>query len=79
MPEDAICTENVVIPRLSSGSSFKDEWLEYSLEYLVQHLSVWLPLLIEPLLRNIPVVDQNRQVCDHCNAAHLRHLVHLQR
>jgi hypothetical protein len=60
MPEVAICTENVVIPTLSDGIEFKGERLEYPPEYFVQHLTVCLPLLIQPFLRNIAVLDLNR-------------------
>jgi len=68
MPEVAICTENVVIPALGTGILFKGERLEYPPEYLVQHLSVCMPLLINPLLRNIAVLDRNRQESDHYDA-----------
>jgi hypothetical protein len=50
-PEDAMCTENVVIPALGVGISVKSERLEYPPEYFIQHLSVCLLLLIHPLLR----------------------------
>jgi len=65
MPEVAICTENIVIPALGVGILFKGEMLEHPPEYFVQHLSVCLPLLIQPLLRNIAVHDRNRQESDH--------------
>jgi len=68
MPEVAICTENIVIPALSDGILFKGERVEYPPEYLVQHLSVCLPLLIQSLLRNIAVLDRNRQESDHYDA-----------
>jgi hypothetical protein len=41
------------------------ERLEYPPDYFVQHLLVCLPLLIEPLLRNITVLDWNWQESDH--------------
>jgi hypothetical protein len=58
-PEVAICTENLVIPARSAGILFKGEWVEYQPEYFVQHLSVCLPLLIQPFLRNIAVLDRD--------------------
>jgi hypothetical protein len=70
MPEVAICTENFVIPSLGAGILFKGERLEYLLEYLLQHLSLCMPLLILPLLRNIAVLDQNRQESNLYNAVH---------
>ena len=39
--------------------------LKYPPEFLVQHQWVCLPLLNQPLLRNISVRDQNRQESDH--------------
>jgi hypothetical protein len=59
-PEVAIWTGNVVIPALGAGIEFKGERLEYPLEYFVQHLTVCLPLHIQPLLRNIALLDWNR-------------------
>jgi hypothetical protein len=38
---------------------FKGEWLEYPPEYFIQHLMVCLPLFIQPLLKNIAVLDWN--------------------
>jgi len=49
----AICTENIVIPALGARTMFIGERVEYPPEYLIQHLSVCLPLLIQPLLRII--------------------------
>jgi hypothetical protein len=60
MPEVAICTENFVIPALGAGILISGEWVEYPLEYFIQHLSDCLPLLIQPFLRNIAVLDRNR-------------------
>jgi len=57
MREVAICTVNVVISTLGAGTLFTGERVEYPLEYLVQHLSVCLPLLIWLLLRTIAVLD----------------------
>jgi len=65
MPEVAICTENDVIPTLGTGIVFKGKRLEYLPEYIVQHLSICLPLLIRLLLCNIAVLDWNRQESDH--------------
>jgi hypothetical protein len=65
MAEVAICTENIVIPALGVGILFKGERLEYPPEYFIQHLSVCLPLLIQPLLRKIAVLDRNRLESDH--------------
>jgi hypothetical protein len=60
MPEVANFTENVVIPTLSAGILCQDEWLEYRLQYFIQHLSVCLMRLIEVLLSNIAVLVWNR-------------------
>ena len=54
-----------VIPALGAGIVFKGEWLEYPLDFFVQHLSVCLPLLIQLLLSNIAVLDWNRQESEH--------------
>jgi hypothetical protein len=48
---------NVEIPALGAGIELKGERLEYPPEYFVQHLTVCLPQLIQPLLRNIAVFD----------------------
>jgi len=68
MPEVAICTEKVVIPALGTGILIEGERVEYPPEYLVQHLSVCLPLLIQPHLRNIAVLDRNRQESEYYDA-----------
>jgi hypothetical protein len=60
MPEVAICTENIVIPALSAGIVGNGEWLEYPLEYINQHLLVCLLVPIQPVLKNIAVLDLNR-------------------
>jgi len=65
MPEVGICTENIVIPDLSVRIRFNCVRLAYPPEYLVQHLSVCFPLLIQLLLRDIAVLDWNRQESDH--------------
>jgi hypothetical protein len=65
MPEVAICTENIVIPALGVGIVFKGERLEHPPEYFVQHLSDCMPLLIQPLLRNLAGPDRNRQASNH--------------
>jgi len=79
MPEVAIGTQKVVIPALGAGVLFQCERLEYQLEYFVQHFSVCLRLLIQPLLRDIAVLDWNRQECDQYNAVHSGHLADLRR
>jgi hypothetical protein len=79
MPEVAISTENVVISALGAGILFIGERLEYLLEYLVQHLSVCMPLLINLLLRNFAVLDRNRQESDYYDAVRSGHLAELQR
>jgi len=70
MPEVTTCTENVVIPALGVGISFKQVRLEYPLEYFVQHLSFRLPLLIQVLLSTIAVLNWNRQESDPYNGVH---------
>jgi hypothetical protein len=67
-PEVAICTENIVMPALGPGMLFKGDRLRYPLESFVQHFLVCLPLLIQPLLRNIAVYDRNRQKSGHYDA-----------
>jgi hypothetical protein len=67
MPEVAICTTILTIPPLGASIVFKGEGLQYPAEYFVQQLSVCLPLLIQSLLRNIVVLDWNRQESDHYN------------
>jgi hypothetical protein len=60
MPEVANCTGNVVIPAVGTGMLVKGEWLEYPPQYFVQHLSVCSPLLIQPPVRKIVLLDWNR-------------------
>ena len=67
MRDVAICTENIVISALGAGILFNGERLEYQLEYLVQHILVCLPLLIQPLLRNTAVLHGNRQEINPCD------------
>ena len=69
MPEVAICTENVVIPAPGAGILLTCGRLEYPPEYHVQHLSVCVLLLIHQCLRDIAVLDQNRQESDPYDAA----------
>ena len=64
-PEVTICTKTIVIPALDVGIGFQADRLEYQPEYVIQHLSVCVPLLIQPLLRNIAVLDWNPQESDH--------------
>jgi hypothetical protein len=45
-------------------------WLEYPPEYFVQHLSVCLPLLIQPLVSNITVLDWKQQQSDQYDVVH---------
>jgi len=68
MPEVAICTEKVVIPTLGAAILFKGEWLQYPPEYFIQHLPVCLPLPIQPLPRNIEVLDWNQKESDNYDA-----------
>jgi len=68
MPEVAICTENFVIPILGAGMMFTGQWLESPPEYFVQHLTDSLPLLIQPLLRNIVDRDWNTSESDNSEA-----------
>jgi hypothetical protein len=79
MPEVAICTENVVIPALGVGNVLKGERLEFPQEYFVQPLTVCLLLLIQPLLRNIVVLDWNGQESDYHDAVRGGHLAVLRR
>jgi hypothetical protein len=58
---------------------FTGESLEYPPDYFVQHLSVCLPLLIEQRLRNITVLDWNRQESDHYDGVRLQYLADLRR
>jgi len=78
-PEVAICTENVVISALSAGILFHGERLEYPLEYFIQHLSVCLLLLIQPVLRINAFLDCNRQESDHHDAVRWGDLADLRR
>jgi hypothetical protein len=59
---------NIVLPTLGAGMLLNGEWLQYALQYIVQHLSVCLPLPIQPLLRNIVFLDWNWEERDYYNA-----------
>jgi len=76
-PEVAICTENVVIPTLGIGILFKGARLEYPPGYFVQCISDCLPLLIQPVRRNIAVLDWNWQESDHYDGVFSGHLADL--
>jgi hypothetical protein len=69
----------VVIPTLGAGIVFNGQRLVYPLEYMVQHLSVCMVLLIQPLLRNIAVLDLNQQESNHYDAERSGHLAELRR
>jgi hypothetical protein len=79
MPEVTIYTDNVVIPALGIGILFNGGRLEYLPQYFVQHLSVCLPLLIHPFLRNIMVLDGNREKRVDCDSVLSEHLANLRR
>jgi hypothetical protein len=49
---------------------FNGECLKYPPEHNVPHLSVRFPLHIQPLLRNIAVLDWNREDIDIYDAVH---------
>jgi hypothetical protein len=70
MPEDTICTENLLIPALGAGIDFTRERLEYPPEYFVQYLKLCSPLVIQPLLRNIAVIEWNWWEIDHYDGVH---------
>jgi uncharacterized circularly permuted ATP-grasp superfamily protein len=65
MPEVAICTETIVITACGTGIFYNHGTLEYLPEYFIQYLSVCLPLLIQPVLEHIVVLDSNRQDSNH--------------
>ena len=79
MPKVTISTENVVMTALSAGMLFNCQRLEYLPEYFVQHLLVYLSLLILSLLRYIEVHDWNRQKSEHYDAVRCGHLADLRR
>jgi len=79
MLEVAICTEKVVLPALGDGILFKVQRVKLPLEYLVQHLSVCLPLLIQPLQGNIDVRDRNQRGSNLYDAVRRAHLAELRR
>ena len=68
-----------MIPTLSAGILFTGERLVYPPEFILLHLSVCLPLLIQPLLRNVEVLDWNRQVSNHYDGVRWGHLAGLRR
>jgi hypothetical protein len=70
MPGVAIYTENVVISTVGTGIVFKCERLEYPMECSIQYHYISLPLHIQPVLRNIVILDRNRQESDHSKAVH---------
>jgi len=65
------------MPALGGGILFKGERLDYQAEYFVQHLPVWLPLLVQQLVKNIPVVDWTPQESEHYNGVRSAHLADL--
>jgi len=71
--------EICIIPALGAGIVFRGGRLEPLREYLIQHLSVCLPSLIQPHLRNIAVLDWNRQESDHYDTVPWGHLADLRR
>jgi hypothetical protein len=79
MPEVAICTENVVIPTLGIGILFQGERLVCPPEIFVQHVPVCLPLLMQPVLRNIAVLDRSGQERDHYDGVRSGYLADLRR
>jgi hypothetical protein len=68
MPEVAVCTENFIIPAPCAEILFDSEKMHYTPEYLCQHLSVFFPLQILPLIRNIAVLDLNQLESDQSDA-----------
>jgi hypothetical protein len=69
MADVDIWAENVIIPALGAGILFNGWWVEYLPVYkFVQHLSVCLPLLIQPHMRNIAALARNRYESDHFDA-----------
>jgi hypothetical protein len=70
MPEVTICTENIVISALGNWILFKCGRLGSQLVYFVQHLSVSLLLLIQPVLTNIVHFDCNQQESDDYDAVY---------
>lgn len=69
----------MAITALGAGIVFKGEKLECPLEYLVEHRSLYFPLLIQPLLGNIAVPDRNRQDSDHYDGVCRQQLADLRR
>jgi hypothetical protein len=79
MTEIAISTEHIVIPALGAGIKFNTERLKYLLKYVVKHLSICLTMLVETPMRNIVVLDRNRQESDNENNVGGEHPVDLRR
>jgi len=50
MPEVAICIVTILIPTFGAGIVMKGVRPEYPLEYLIQHFSDYLPLVIQHVL-----------------------------
>jgi hypothetical protein len=50
MPEVAICRVTILMSASGAGIVMKGVRLEYPLEYLIQHFSDYLPLVIQHLL-----------------------------
>jgi hypothetical protein len=65
------------IPTLNTGVLFRGQWLEYLPEYFIQHLSGWLPLLIQAFHKRITMLEWNWEGSDCYNAVHCGHLEHL--
>lgn len=64
---------------LGAGIVFKGEKPECPLEYLIEHCSLYFPLIIQPLLGNIVVPDRNQQDSNHYNGVRRRQLADLRR
>ena len=79
MPEAAICKENIVVRTFGAGIVFNGDRLVYPPEYPVQHLSVCFPLLTQPLLGTIAVLDEIWQECNLSENVCLGHLADLRR
>jgi hypothetical protein len=68
MTVSAICGGSIVITDLGTGIWLIADKLEHLLEYLIQHLLICLPLLIQPLRRNGAVCEWNRQESNYYHA-----------
>jgi hypothetical protein len=69
-PENSISAEMFVLPTLGAGILSNGEKLAYLPEHCVQQLSVCLPLLIQPLVRKIAVLDCDWQQREYLNDVH---------